>query len=199
VATASNERASGFTASNLIDGRPSTFWSTDDAVTAAEVTLKFQQRAPIQIIRLREHIALGQRVDSFALDSWQDSNWQILFEGTSIGPCRLIPLTTALITDKIRLRITAARASPTIEEFSVFAGVPALAASIVRENIEWKTASSIGTKSPRPSWPGGIFLSTTFSQSSKITANITLKMVFTSITTVSIFSLRKSAVSSSAC
>ena len=101
------------------------------------MTLKFQQRAPIQLIRLREHIALGQRVDSFALDSWQDSNWQILFEGTSIGPCRLIPLTTALITDKIRLRITAARASPTIEEFSVFAGVPALAASIVRENIEW--------------------------------------------------------------
>jgi alpha-L-fucosidase len=140
MATASNERASGFSASNLIDGRPSTFWSTDDAVTAAEVTLKFQQRATIQLIRLREHIALGQRVDSFALDSWQDSNWQILFEGTSIGPCRLIPLTTALITDKIRLRITAAQASPTIEEFSVFAGVPALAASIVRENIEWLDA-----------------------------------------------------------
>ena len=105
--------------------------------TAAETILEFKQPTPIQLIRLRENIALGQRVDSFVLDSWQDSNWRTLFEGTSIGPCRLIPLTTSLTTDKIRLRITAAQASPVIEEFSVFAGVPALATSIVRENIEW--------------------------------------------------------------
>ncbi len=105
--------------------------------TDSETTLEFKQRTPVQLIRLRERIALGQRVDSFALDSWQDSKWQTLFEGTSIGPCRLIPLSTSLVTDKIRLRITAAQAPPIIEEFSVFAGLPTLPAAIVRENIEW--------------------------------------------------------------
>jgi alpha-L-fucosidase len=105
--------------------------------TSGEVTLELQRPTPIQLIRLRERIALGQRVDSFALDAWQDNGWQTFFKGSSIGPCRLVPLTSSLATGKIRLRITAAQAPAVIEEFSAFAGVPALPVSIVRENIEW--------------------------------------------------------------
>jgi hypothetical protein len=48
-----------------------------------------------------------------------------------------VPLASSLVTGKIRLRITASQAPPVIEEFSVFAGEPALPVSIVRENIEW--------------------------------------------------------------
>ena len=105
--------------------------------TANETILDLKQTTPIQLIRLRERISLGQRVDSFALDHWQDNGWQTFFMGSSIGPCRLVPLTSALVTGKIRLRITGAQAPPFIEEFSAFAGEPALPVSIIRENIEW--------------------------------------------------------------
>lgn len=105
--------------------------------SASEITLEFKQPTPVQLIRLRERISLGQRVDAFALDSWQGAAWQTFFEGTSVGPCRLVPLAASMVTGKIRLRITAAAAPAVMEEFSVFAGVPALPVSIVRENIEW--------------------------------------------------------------
>lgn len=111
--------------------------AASNTATTDEITLEFKQRTPIQLIRLRERISQGQRVETFALEHWKDNAWQTFFEGSSIGPCRLIPLAASLVTDKIRLRITAAQTPPAIEEFSVFAGVPALPASIVRENIEW--------------------------------------------------------------
>lgn len=111
--------------------------AASNTITTDVITLEFKQPTPIQLIRLRERISLGQRVDSFALDHWQNSAWQTFFEGTSIGPCRLVLLTTSLVTDRMRLRITAAAAPAVIEEFSVFAGVPALPVSVVRENIEW--------------------------------------------------------------
>jgi len=107
------------------------------ATTNDGMILELKQTTPIQLIRLRERISLGQRVDAFALDHWQDNGWQTFFEGSSMGPCRLVPLTSSLATGKIRLRITASQAPPVIEEFSAFAGVPALPVSVVRENIEW--------------------------------------------------------------
>lgn len=120
-ATATNTRGNArqFAARNLNDGKRATYWATDDGTTAAEVVLEFKEPVTFNIVRLREHLPLGQRVDAFALDQWQDGGWVEFAKGTSIGSCRLVrgqPVTTG----KVRLRIVKAATCPAISELGLF-------------------------------------------------------------------------------
>ena len=74
----------------------------------------------INVVRVRENIKLGQRVDEFAIDVWRDGQWSEFGKATSIGAQRLLR-GQKVTTRKVRLRITKAAASPCISEFSLFA------------------------------------------------------------------------------
>ena len=81
--------------------------------------LELKHDVTFNVIRLREYLPLGQRVEGFAVDVWRDGQWQELAKGTSIGNCRLLrkqPVTTS----KARLRITQAPVCPAISEFALF-------------------------------------------------------------------------------
>jgi alpha-L-fucosidase len=72
------------------------------------------------VVRLREYLPLGQRVEAFGIDVWENGHWREYANGTSIGNCRLVrgrPVTTA----KVRLRITKAPVCPAISELGLFA------------------------------------------------------------------------------
>jgi len=71
------------------------------------------------VVRLREYLPLGQRVEAFAIDAWQDSRWIEFGKGTSIGNCRLLRQ-TPVTTSKVRLRILQAPVCPAISELSLF-------------------------------------------------------------------------------
>ena len=121
--TASNVRgnAPAYAAANLVDGRANSFWATGDAVLAAEVVFDFAQPVTFSVIRMREQIRLGQRIDSVAVDRWNTGTWEPLATATSIGPRRLIRLDKAATAERLRLRVTQASASPALSEFAVFA------------------------------------------------------------------------------
>jgi alpha-L-fucosidase len=121
-ATASNIRGNDahFAAGNVLDDRRETYWATDDSVTNAEVILEFKQPVTFNIVRLREYLPLGQRIEAFALDSWQVDCWTEFARGTSIGNCRLIR-SRPLTTNKIRLRVIKAAVGPALSEVGVFA------------------------------------------------------------------------------
>jgi alpha-L-fucosidase len=121
-ATASNLRGGGdqrFLAQNVIDHRRETFWATDDEVRTAELVLQLKHDVTFNVVRLREYLPLGQRVEVFTVDVWRGEHWTSFAAGTSIGNCRLLrkqPVTTS----KVRLRITQAAACPAISEFALF-------------------------------------------------------------------------------
>jgi alpha-L-fucosidase len=71
-------------------------------------------------VRLREYLPLGQRVESFALDTWNGGGWEEFYSGTAIGNQRLVR-TRYLTTSKVRLRITGAPVCPAISELGLFA------------------------------------------------------------------------------
>src|SRR5262249_3295851 len=50
----------------LLDDRRDTCWVTDDAVTTPELLIDRREASPFNLVRLREKIALGQRVETFA-------------------------------------------------------------------------------------------------------------------------------------
>jgi alpha-L-fucosidase len=124
--TASNTRGDDprFAPKNVTDGRRETYWTTDDSVTTPELVLNFRKSVTFNIVRLREYLPLGQRIEAFALDQWKDGQWVEFVSGTSIGNCRLIRTTVPIITDKVRLRIVKAPVCPAISEVGLFVQKP---------------------------------------------------------------------------
>jgi len=123
LVTASNTRGNGdrrFSSRNVIDGRRNTYWATDDSINTPELIIDLGQERTFNVVRLREYLPLGQRVEAFALDIWTDNKWEQFATGTSIGNCKLVrakPVTTT----KVRLRITQSPVCPAISELSLFA------------------------------------------------------------------------------
>ena len=109
-----------FSPRNLIDGRHDTYWATDDQTKTPEVILDLGKEVTFNVVRLREYLPLGQRVEAFALDQWQDGQWKEFAQGTSIGNCRLVR-SKLVTTSKLRLRITQAPVCPAITELALFA------------------------------------------------------------------------------
>lgn len=104
----------------VADGKRNTYWTTDDALTTPDLVVTFAKPVTFNVVNLREYLPLGQRIEAFALDYWENGQWTEFAKGTSIGNRRLIR-TRYLTTDKVRLRITQAAACPAISEFGLYA------------------------------------------------------------------------------
>ena len=104
---------------NLVDGDPESYWATDDALTTPQAMLEFREPVRFNVVGLREHLPLGQRVSAFAVDAWVDGQWQEIGRGTSIGSRRLLR-TADIMTARVRLRITDAPVSPAISELGLW-------------------------------------------------------------------------------
>ena len=114
-----------FSPRNMVDGDPESYWATDDALTTPQAELIFREPVRFNVIGLREHLPLGQRVSAFAVDALVDGQWQEIGQGTSIGSRRLLR-TADIETARVRLRITDAPVCPAILG----------AGSVVRRNSE---------------------------------------------------------------
>jgi len=120
-ATASNTRGNDekFAAAHAIDGKPDTYWATDDTVTTPELVLEFAAPVTFNVARVREYLPLGQRIDAIAVDAWDSGRWQPFATATSVGNQRLLRGKN-ITTSKVRLRVTKAAACPAISEFALF-------------------------------------------------------------------------------
>jgi alpha-L-fucosidase len=105
---------------NALDGSRETCWYAGDGITTPELALEFDRPIRFDLAGLREYLPLGQRVEGFAVDAWQDGEWREIASGTSVGSRRLLRV-EAQIAQKVRLRITQAPVCPAIAEFSLFA------------------------------------------------------------------------------
>lgn len=133
-ATASNIRgnAKQFDANKAIDGSKETYWSTDDAVTNASLTINLDKPTTFNRFLAQEYIRLGQRVKAFTIEVLTDGNWKEIAKGTTIGYKRIIRFPTVKAT-KLRLNITDSKACPLISNIGIYNAPQLLAPpSIIR-------------------------------------------------------------------
>lgn len=104
---------------NLLASRSDRYWSTDDSVTTPELVLEFKNPVTFNVVSLREYLPLGQRIEGFALDRWENGGWVQMAKGTSVGNHRLLRL-EAVTSEKVRLRITQAPVCPALSELGLF-------------------------------------------------------------------------------
>jgi alpha-L-fucosidase len=85
-------------------------------ITTPELVLEFKEPVTFNIVRLREYLPLGQRIDDWALDAWQDAEWhefaKLARPSAPAGSCA--PNTPRTPPPKCRLRITKAAACPAL-------------------------------------------------------------------------------------
>ena len=124
-ASASNVRGGDarFAAANVLDGKRDTYWATDDTVTTPELVLDLGRPVTFDVVSLREHLPLGQRVEDWALDAWRDGAWREIAKGTAIGNRRLWR-GDDVTTTRVRLRITKAPVCPAISELALYRELP---------------------------------------------------------------------------
>jgi len=88
--------------------------------SGAWINLVLPNAVTFNMVRLREAIDYGVRIDEFAVEAWQDGRWRTLARHSCLGPRRLIRLDAPATTRKVRLRIIKAAASPVLSEFGLY-------------------------------------------------------------------------------
>ena len=94
TATATNSRGEGFEASNIIDGKKNTYWAAPDSVQTASLEIKLKSPTKINVVALKEYIALGQRIEAFSIEAKLNNAWEEIGLGTTIGNNRFIRIPT---------------------------------------------------------------------------------------------------------
>lgn len=121
TATASNTRGSSakFSAAKLTDGDRGSYWAADDGVSEATLEIDLGQSTEFDNIRIQEHIALGQRVESFEVAARVNGQWRGIAKGQTIGPRRILR-TERISADAIRVNLTNCLACPTLSTVEVY-------------------------------------------------------------------------------
>lgn len=107
--SASNTRGQSlkFDTKNLIDNDRYSYWATDDKINEAEVLVDLGTQKSFNVLRIRENIKLGQRIDSCKIAYFDGTVWIPLAEATSIGANKLIRLSKSVTAEKLRFSFKA--------------------------------------------------------------------------------------------
>ncbi|NGM66641.1 alpha-L-fucosidase [Sphingobacterium sp. SGR-19] len=103
----------------ILDDDRYTYYASDDDVLEPELEITLTSEQEFDIIRLRENIKLGQRLDSVSISISQDNEWVPLASATSIGANRLIHLGQPVKATKLKIKLYAPVA-PTLSDFGLF-------------------------------------------------------------------------------
>jgi alpha-L-fucosidase len=103
----------------LTDNNKKTYWATADEITKAELIIDFGKLINFDVVSLQEYIPLGQRIDGFTVEVFENNNWKLVNGGASIGAKRLIRLEKPVTSNQIRIKLKAPVAI-TLSEIGVY-------------------------------------------------------------------------------
>lgn len=119
---------------NLLDGDKTTYWSTDDEVTKASVTIEFDSSTTFNRFLIQENISLGQRVEVFSLEAFIEGEWATVDTQTTIGYKRILRLPD-IEASAIRFNVLQSRACPVITNLQLFHAPRVLVAPTYSRNV----------------------------------------------------------------
>ncbi|MGM9489580.1 discoidin domain-containing protein [Ideonella sp. YS5] len=118
--------AQGHGAQALVDGRLGTWWEAAEGHQDGSLTIALPQAQTFDVVSLQEAVdRRGQRIERFVIEVFDGQDWVAApripsDETTTVGQRRLIRLAQPVTTDRLRVRITAARFAPTLAEVGLY-------------------------------------------------------------------------------
>lgn len=113
-------RGKDYPTKNLTDERLQTYWASKDNEHVPSIEFSWKENVTFDLIRLREYIPLGQRIESFQVDVFENNQWKKITEATSVGSCRIIFLNSPVSANKVRIRINASPVCVTFCEIGFY-------------------------------------------------------------------------------
>jgi len=108
-----------FSSCKATDRNKNTYWTTDDSISTASLTVDLGEPVLFNRFLVQEYIPLGQRVKSFTLEAFVDGNWKEVAKATTIGYKRILRFPAVKAT-KVRLNITASKSCPVISNVGIY-------------------------------------------------------------------------------
>ncbi|RZJ66897.1 MAG: alpha-L-fucosidase, partial [Flavobacterium sp.] len=81
--TASNTRGKNCNAINLLDGKKQNYWATMDKNHNATLEIDLKNLKTFDIVSLQEYIPLGQRIEAYNIEIFENNSWKKVYDGTS--------------------------------------------------------------------------------------------------------------------
>lgn len=110
----------GYDPKHLLNDKPGSYWAADENNNESEIVFTLRREAKFDLVRVKEEIALGQRIGGFTVEYWKDGAWANFGAGTSIGNCRILRANQPVQTNQVRLKITDSAAPPALRSFGLF-------------------------------------------------------------------------------
>jgi alpha-L-fucosidase len=104
----------------LTDDSLDTAWQPPSGALAGTVTLELAAAVTFDQLRLGEDITRGQLVEQFVVDAWTGSTWTEVARATTIGYSRILVLDAPVTTDRLRVQLLDARATPRLAFVGVY-------------------------------------------------------------------------------
>lgn len=148
VASATRGNDQAFSAAHTVDGNLDTYWTTDDDVRSASLTLTLPQPRTFDTIDLSEYIQLGQRVKSWYCEVLEGDTWRKVATGTTIGGRRMVSF-EPVTAKQIRVTIVDAYACPTLSKIGLKLRPPLLAPKVelvqetILKSVLWQPVGSL--------------------------------------------------------
>ncbi|MCL5096084.1 MAG: alpha-L-fucosidase [Candidatus Omnitrophica bacterium] len=111
-------------AANTLDGDSHTYWMADDGVSTAWLEYDLGQAQVFNRVVLQEFVQRGQRVEEFAVETWDGQRWNEVAHGSTIGYKRILRTADVKAT-KVRVNILRSRVCPTLSTFGLYFAPPA--------------------------------------------------------------------------
>jgi alpha-L-fucosidase len=117
-----------------LDGDLDTWWEAAPGQLCATFTLTLPAAVTFDVVSLQEAVDhRSQRIESFAIDTWDGKTWKVVDTQTTVGHKRLLRLASPVTTDQVRIRILGSRLEPTLAEVGLFKQAIAVPPPVISE------------------------------------------------------------------
>jgi alpha-L-fucosidase len=148
AATNTRGSAKKFGPQNAVDEKKDTYWTTDDDVTKASLTIELKKPTLFNRFLAQEYIQLGQRVKGFTVEALVNGNWKGITRGSTIGYKRILRF-PAVEATQVRFNITDAKAAPVISAIGLYNAPLILDAPLITRNRQGEIAIASGDVGPQ--------------------------------------------------
>ena len=118
--TSKETRGKNYSTHLLNDGNLQTYWASKETDLTPTIEFSWKENISFDLIRLREFIPLGQRIESFQVDVFENNQWKKIAEATSIGACRILYLADPISTNRVRVKINTSPVCVTFSEIGFY-------------------------------------------------------------------------------
>ena len=108
-----------FEVNKTIDNNKNTYWTVEDSVINASITIDFGKPTTFNHFLAQEYIILGQRVKAFTIEAFVEGEWKELARATTIGDKRILRFATVEAT-KLRFDISDSKSCPVISNIGIY-------------------------------------------------------------------------------